>query len=139
MQRRQKLLGLGILAGAAMLATSVFAAAPDDLDPEPAAAPATDFALDTVQIVHGWVLCVTSESAESLARARDDGADAAAKAYTDLAAAKTCGRFPKLGVMLKVPLYRSAPDRDYDTRVFQALVNIGAGWQSAFVVAGLPE
>jgi hypothetical protein len=74
-----------------------------------------------------------------LARAHEDSAETAAQVYADLAAAKSCGRFAKLGVMLKAPLYRSGPGRDFEARVFAAMVNIGAGWQSAFVVAGLPE
>lgn len=124
---------------AAMLSTAAIAAAPDLLDPEPSSVAPSDYTLDTVLVVHNWVLCVTADSAEALARAREDGADAAATAYAGLAATKTCGRFAKLGVMLKQPLYRSAPGRDYEARVFAALVNIGVGWQSAYVVAGLPE
>jgi hypothetical protein len=124
---------------AAMLSTAALAAAPDGLDPEPSAKPAIDYTLDTVLVVHNWILCVTETSAESLARAHAAGAEAAAEVYADLVAAKSCGRFAKLGVMLKTPLYRSGPGQEYEARVFAALVNIGAGWQNAYVVAGLPE
>ena len=123
---------------AALLSAPATAAAPDLLDPEPTAA-MTEYELDTVLVVHNWVLCVSEASAETLARAHRAGAAAVAEAYTDLAAAKTCGRFQKLGVMLKTPLYRSGPGNDHEARVFGALVNIGVGWQDAFVVAGLPE
>lgn len=114
------------------------AAAPDLIDPEPPAI-ASDYSLDTVLVVHNWILCVSESSAERLAKAREESAAAAAGVYAELAAAKSCGRFAKLGVMLKAPLYRSDPGRDHDTRVFSALVNIGVGWQSGYVVAGLPE
>jgi len=124
---------------ATLMATAALAAAPDLLDPEPASSPAPDYRLDTVLVVHNWILCVTETSAESLARAHEDSAETAAQVYADLAAAKSCGRFAKLGVMLKAPLYRSGPGKDQEARVFSALVNIGAGWQNAFVVAGLPE
>lgn len=123
---------------AASLPAAVFAAAPDLIDPDPQAAPAT-YQLDTVLIVHDWILCVSEESAQSLASAREEGSEAAASMYAELAAAKTCGRFQKLGVMLKQPLYRSAASTGYDARVFAALVNVGVGWQSAYVVAGLPD
>jgi hypothetical protein len=129
------LAGPGILAGPG----SALAAAPADLDPggEPAV---PTYQLGTVLVVHDWVLCTTQASAESLARAREAGVSAAEKAYADLAAAKTCGRFKKLGVMLREPLYHTAPGLDVDARVFDALVNVGAGWQNGFVVAGgLPE
>ena len=114
------------------------AAAPDLIDPEPPAI-ASDYSLDTVLVVHNWILCVSESSAERLAKAREESAAMAAGVYAELAAAKSCGRFAKLGVMLKAPLYRTGPGKDYDTRVFSALVNIGVGWQSGYVVAGLPE
>jgi hypothetical protein len=118
---------------------AALAAAPDFIDPEPASTPATDYTLDTVLIVHNWILCVTETSAESLARAHAESAEVMAEVYADLAAAKSCGRFAKLGVMLKTPLYRSGPGKDNEARVFAAMVNVGAGWQNAYVVAGLPE
>jgi hypothetical protein len=124
---------------AVFLATGALAAAPDLLDPDPPAAPIADYSLDTVLVVHNWILCVTETSAESLVRAREAGPEAAAQAYAELAAAKSCGRFAKLGVMLKQPLYRTGPGKDYEARAFGALVNVGAGWQSGFVVVGLPE
>jgi hypothetical protein len=118
---------------------SARAAAPADIDPGSGPAAPT-YRLDTVLVVHDWVLCTTQASAESLARAREAGVSAAEKAYADLAAAKTCGRFRKLGVLLREPLYHTAPGFDFDARVFGALVNVGAGWQNGFVVAGgLPE
>jgi hypothetical protein len=121
-------------------AGAALAAAPVDLDdPAEAGAPAI-YQLDTDLVVHNWVLCVSQASAESLARAREESVAAAEKTYADLAAAKACGKFRKLGVQLHEPLYRTAPGRGVDARVFGALVNIGAGWQSGFVVAGgLPE
>ena len=136
MIRIVKTMGVAFVA-AAFLSSAGFAAAPDLLDPEPAAT--AEYELDTVLVVHNWVLCVTEASAETVARAHRAGAEALAETYTDLAAAKICGRFQKLGVMLKTPLYRSGPGSDHEARVFAALVNIGVGWQDAYVVTGLPE
>lgn len=118
------------------------AAAPAELDPAKVVAPPPidRFQLDTVMIVHNWVLCISAPSAERIARARDESADAAIAAYAELAASKACGKFKKLGVLLREPLYRSAPEADFEARVFGALVNIGVGWQSGFVVVGgVPE
>jgi hypothetical protein len=121
---------------ATMVVPPLRAAAPNLLDPDPKPAASFEYVLDTVLVVHNWVLCVSQPEAESIARAREQSATAAEKVYAELAAAKSCGRFAKLGVMLQVSLYRSTPGSDYDARVFAALVNVGAGWQSAFVVAG---
>jgi hypothetical protein len=129
---------LSALVLSASLATAAVAAAPDLIDPEQPAA-ATEYELETVRVVHNWILCVSETSARSLASAREEGTEAAAVVYEQLAAAKSCGRFAKLGVVLKQPLYRSAANADYDARVFAALVNIGVGWQSAFVVSGLAD
>jgi hypothetical protein len=127
-----------ILAAILAAPTGALAAAPVDLDPDAPVAPT--YQLDTVLVVHDWVLCTTQSSAESLARAREDGVSAAQRTYDQLAAAKTCGKFRKLGVLLREPLYHTAPGFDFDARVFGALVNVGAGWQNGFVVAGgLPE
>jgi hypothetical protein len=121
-----------------MLAASpAMAAASVDVAPAP---PAETFQLDTVLVVHGWILCVSQATAMQIAEARAVSLEAAQSAYDQLAAAKSCGKFPKLGVMLHDPLYRSAPGLQIDTRVFGAMVNIGVGWQHGFVVAGgLPE
>lgn len=131
--------GVLVVSAALLMAPAAAMAAASDATESPAADTTVDYTLDTILVVHNWVLCVSEASAELLARARVESAEAAAKVYADLASAKSCGRFAKLGVQLREPLYRSGPGRDYEARVFSALVNIGAGWQSAYVVAGLPD
>ena len=123
--------------GAAPLAGSAFAAAPANLDVS-APPPPTEFQLNTVMVVHDWILCVSQPGAETIARARAESVDAGEKAYADLAAQKQCGRFKKLGVMLEEPLYRPAPGAVSDARVYAAQINIGVGWQNGFVVTGDP-
>ena len=129
---------------AALLAASIFtvvpafAAAPDALDPDPATPttmPSAQFKLDTVLIVHNWVLCVSQPSAEAIARARLESIAQADKVYADLATAKSCGKFPKLGVLLQKQLYPQIGQPADLVRVFAAQVNIGVGWQDAFVVS----
>jgi hypothetical protein len=132
-----------LLAAVMFAAGPAFAAAPDALDPDPATAPAmpsAEFKLDTVLIVHNWVLCVSQPSAEAIARARVESAAAADKVYADLATAKSCGKFPKLGVMLQKQLFPQIGQAADPVRVFSAQVNIGVGWQNAFVVSSdVPE
>ena len=114
---------------------AIAAAAPDTLDQSAPAAPVPGaYQLDTEMVVDNWVLCVSQPFAESIAKAREDSAAAAQKVYTDLATAKSCGRFAKLDVKLRQPLYQSAPGGGHDARVFSALVNLGGAWQTAFVV-----
>jgi hypothetical protein len=110
------------------------AATPDVIDQPSAASVPVEYQLDTEMVVDNWVLCVSEQLAESIARAREDSVAAARKIYSDLASAKSCGRFAKLAVKLRQPLFRSAPGLDHDSRVFSALVNIGGAWQTAFVV-----
>lgn len=125
---------------AALFLTSAGALAAVPADPAPGiVAPAVRYDLDTVLVVHNWVLCVSQQSAESIVRAREESAEAAQKIYADLAAAKSCGLFPKLGVQLHETLYRSPPGLGVDARAFDALVNIGIGWQKGFVVVGALE
>lgn len=126
-------------AAAIFLSFPALAAIPGDAATNPLAAKDA-YPLNTVQVVHNWVLCVSQAAAESLVHAREESVEAAQKAYAALSAAKSCGQFPKLGVQLRAPLYRSAPGIGIDARAFGALVNIGVGWQQGFVVVGsLPE
>ena len=129
---------------AALLAASIFAmapafaAAPDALEPDPTTAtamPSAQFKLDTVLIVHNWVLCISQPSAEAIARARLESIAQADKVYADLATAKSCGKCPKLGVLLQKQLYPQIGQAADLVRVFAAQVNIGVGWQDAFVVS----
>src|SRR5690606_31168137 len=98
----------GAATAGAGFSDAAYAAAPADIDPG-ADESAAIYQLDTVLVVHNWVLCTSRDSAERLARAREAGTVVAQQAYAELAAAKTCGKFKKLGVMLHAPLYRSAP------------------------------
>lgn len=127
-----------------MLLSPAYAAAPDMLDIEPAAAPTTapitDYALDTEMVVRNWVLCVSETVAEQLVQAREAGVDRARSTYAELNAAKSCGQFPELRVILRERLYASSAASGHDARVFGALVDFAGSWASAYVVyGGLPE
>ena len=126
-----------------VLAVPAFAAAPLSLDPEPAvpaAAPIADYALDTEMVVRNWVLCVSESVAEQLVHAREAGVDRARSTYGELEAAKSCGQFAELRVILRERLYASSSASGHDARVFGALVDFAGQWASAYVVyGGLPE
>jgi hypothetical protein len=115
--------------------TAAQAAAPATIDPVAPVGPAPAYALETVLSVHNWVLCVSQPSAETMARAQDESAAAAQKAYVELVHEKTCGRLSKLDVLLHRQLYPVFKVED-TARVFEASVNFGVGWQDAFVVSG---
>lgn len=129
-----------------MLLSPAFAAAPDLLDAEPvvptvkATAPIADYALDTEMVVRNWVLCVSATMAEELVHARESGIDRARSTYAELNAAKACGQFSELRVILRERLYVSSAESGHDARVFGALVDFAGSWAAAYVVYGsLPE
>jgi hypothetical protein len=122
-------------------ASGALGAATDTLDTpsEPhinLAAPFTDYKLDVEMIVQNWVLCASQPSAEEIAQARVKSAAEAQKAYAQLKAAKSCGQFPELRVILQQPVYSSAPDSGYDVRVFGGLVKFSGAWASGFLISG---
>ncbi len=131
-------------AAAALLFTSLLAtpalAAPGDIEPE-ADGPATsatirDYSLDTEMVVRNWVLCASEAVAERLVHARETSVAAARSTYAELNAAKSCGRFAEMRVILRERLYSST--LGHDARVFGALVDFAGEWASAYVVYGLP-
>jgi hypothetical protein len=140
----------GAAALAAMTCGSAFAAAPelggDLLTETVAAAPAATgpllgpiHELETEMLVRGWVLCVSAEGAEQLARASAESTASAMTAYDGLKQARACGQFPELRVILRERLFSSAVGAAHDARVFLALVNIADNWASAYLVyGGLP-
>ncbi len=130
-----------ILAGALIAPLAAHAAAPDDLGDAsnaPKAAPALisplEYQLGTEMVVRDWVLCVSRTFAETLAKARAAGVEAALAAYSDLKASKSCGQFTQLRVVLHKSLYASAAEDN--AQVFSAAVNISGHWANAFVVEG---
>ena len=128
-----------VAAAAMSLSAAALAAAPGELDPADGSAAIVsplEYQLDKEMVVRDWVICTTQSFAESIARARDTGLEAAQKVYTDLKDAKSCGLFPELRVILRERLYQSAPGLDHEAQVFAASVNIGGGWPSGFVVNG---
>jgi hypothetical protein len=123
------------------MASPAFAAAPVLLDVEPqaparASAAIADYALDTELVVRDWVLCVSEAVAEELVHAREAGVDRARSLYAELNAAKSCGQFSELRVILRERLYASTPASGHDARVFGALVDFAGQWASAYVVYG---
>ncbi len=134
-------------AGATMgiAASMAWAAAPVWIESEtPAAetiaAPATIYELDTEMVVHNWVLCISRAVAEELVQAREESVEKARSAYEGLTAARQCGRFAELRVILQERLYKAEAEPGKDVRAFGALVLLADDWASAFVVTGsLPE
>jgi hypothetical protein len=122
-----------------------WSAAPATLDlpgkPAPttmSAAPIEDYRLDTERVVKHWVLCISQTLAESLVRAREQSAAEAAKAFEKFKAARTCGLFAELRVILRQPIYASAENSGFDGRIFGASISIAGGrWAAGFVVSGV--
>ena len=131
----KRILSVCTVMTALLLLLPAASAAPTALDPLAPIGPAPAYALDTVLVVHNWVLCATQPSAEAMARAQEESIEAAEKAYQELARAKTCGRLAKLDVLLHKQLY-PVVQVEQATRVFAAEVNFGkVGWQKAFLVS----
>jgi hypothetical protein len=136
-----KLGAAAVVASAAVLPVAAFAAAPDNLDDAAPIAKASpgliaplDYQLGTEMVVRDWVLCVSQSFAETLAKARASGVEAALATYSDLKASKSCGQFPQLSVVLHQSLY--APINQDNAQVFSAAVNISGHWANAFLVEG---
>jgi hypothetical protein len=129
--------------GLCLAAAQALAAAPDGLDAAPAAASgalttisrADPYRLDTEMTVHNWVLCISADRAESLVRARGEGKARGDAVYADLQAAKACGLFPEMQVILQQPVYEPAAALSSEGHVFGALVKLSGQWARAFVVS----
>ena len=147
MIRTGSLSRIAAVLAAAVIVFPAWAAAPDVLDdelevasPPVATAPIADYALDTEMVVRNWVLCISQPVAERLVQAREASVETARSIYAELNAAKSCGRFGELRVILRERLYVSAATSGHDARVFGALVDFAGEWASAYVVyGGLPE
>jgi hypothetical protein len=101
-------------------------------------APSTsgDYPLDVELVVQNWVLCASLPSAEEIVAARAKGAGEARKVFVALSAAKSCGTFAQLRVILQKPVYASAPEAGYDARVFGGLVSFSGNWAAGYLVSG---
>jgi hypothetical protein len=130
-------------AGLCLTAAPALAAAPGTLDAAAAAGSgalaaisrADPYRLDTEMTVHNWVLCISADRAESLAKARGEGKAKGAAVYADLQAAKACGLFPEMQVILQQPIHEPAAALSTDGHVFGALVKFSGQWARAFVVS----
>jgi hypothetical protein len=135
------LLGALTLVGAGVTSIGAWAAAPGALDPEPRK-PATASAigapglyqLDVEMTVKNWVLCVSQPLAENLLKARETSQESFITAYSQAAAAHTCGQMPEMHLKLQKQVYESAPDAASRGTVFNALVNLAGAWATAFVM-----
>lgn len=136
-------MGRGLIVALALAAAplgSAHAAAPDDTALAPLAtrpallAPARQ--LNTEMVVRDWVLCISRSVAEELVHAREAGVETATKVYADLKAAKSCGRFAELKVILQEPLYAASLEGAGEAAAYGALVSISGGWANAFLVTG---
>lgn len=129
---------------AALITTPAIGAVIDTLDLDTdgtqATAPTVGHRLNVEITVRNWVLCAAEPFAETLVRARQEGRDAAAKAYADLEQARSCGRLNEMQVILQEPLYDASIGADGHAGVYSALINISGAWAAGFVVyGGLPE
>jgi hypothetical protein len=135
------ILGAVMLVGASVSSIGAWAAAPAALDPEPQAnvgatpinAPGL-YQLDVEMTVKNWVLCVSQPLAEGLLKARETSRETFLNAYSQAAAAHTCGQMPQMQVKLQKAVYESATDAENRGTVFNALVNLSGAWATAFVV-----
>ena len=90
--------------------------------------------------VRNWILCASQPFAETLVHAREQSPDAAAKTFADLEAARSCGRFAEMQVILQKPIYEALLHSGGQAKVFGALINISGSWASGYVVyGGVPE
>ena len=129
----------GIL-GALLVGVSVGAAlAAAGADPASVASPAIvapdSFKFDTEMTVENWFLCISQPQAETLVKAREESVDAAQKAYAQLSAAKSCGQFNEMHVILQKAVYESAPDSDFRGHIFNALVKFSGSWANGYVIS----
>jgi len=135
------LFGAVTLLGASVTSIGAWAAAPAALDPEPqtaAGAAAINapglYQLEVEMTVKNWVLCISQPLAEGLLKARETSHDDFLTAYSQAAAAHTCGQMPQMQVKLQKAVYESAPDATNRGTVFNALVNLSGAWAAAYVV-----
>jgi hypothetical protein len=137
----RRLLGALILVGACVISIGAWAAAPAALDSEPqkpvgasAIGDVGIYQLDVEMTVKNWVLCISQPLAEGLLKARETGRETFLNAYSQAAAAHTCGQMPQMHLKLQKAVYESAPDASNRGTVFNALVNLSGAWATAFVV-----
>ncbi len=137
---RLQISGAALAVGAVVFPCAAFAAASDDIEPAAPAAPRAaliaplEYQLEKEIVVRDWVLCVSQAFAETIAKARAASIEQALAAYAALKAAKSCGQFAELRVILKEPPYRSTAGDE--AQIFSANVNIAGRWAKAFVVRG---
>lgn len=134
-------LGALLFIGAGLTSFGAFAAAPAALDadtrPEVGVASIGNpglYQLDVEMTVKNWVLCVSQPLAEGLLKARETSKENFMSAYSQAAAAHTCGQMPEMQLKLQKAVYESAPEAANRGTVFNALVNLSGAWATAFVV-----
>jgi hypothetical protein len=135
---------LKLIAGAAAIAALIPAVAsayaPQFVKPSLAPSGLEQLELSKDIIVHNWLLCATQADAERLVQAADKSSRDAAAAIALLQNERSCGRFPKMRVILEVPLVESSPFAEHRIKAYGAQINLGGQWVPAFVVyARQPE
>jgi hypothetical protein len=130
----------GAAAIAALMPCVASAYAPQYAKPTLAPSGIEQLELSKDIIVRNWMLCATQQDAETLVQAADMGARAAAAVIARLQSERSCGRFPKMRVILEVPLVESSPFAEHRIKAYGAQINLGGQWVPAFVVyARQPE
>jgi hypothetical protein len=133
-------LGAITLLGAGVLSIGGSAGAPSALDPEQQAVTAAAisapglYQIDVEMTVKNWLLCISEPLAEDLLKARETSEERFLAAYSQAAAAHTCGQMPEMHLKLEKQVYVSAPDAGRRGTVFNALVNLSGAWATAFVL-----
>jgi hypothetical protein len=125
---------------AALFPCAALAYAPEQAKPASAPSGPEQLELSKDIVVHNWILCATQEAAETLVSAADTSARAAADAMARLQSERSCGRFPKMRVILEMPLVESSPFAEHRIKAYGAQINLGGTWVPAFVIyARQPE
>ena len=102
--------------------------------------PLIEHQLDVEITVRNWILCASQPFAETLVHAREQSPDAAAKTFAELEAARSCGRFAEMQVILQKNLYDALLPAGKQAKIFGALIYISGAWASGYVVYGaIPE
>lgn len=124
----------GAAAIAALLPCAAAAYAPEHAKPAFAPSGLEQLELSKDIIVRNWILCATQAHAEELVLAADKSARAAAAVIAKLQSERSCGRFPKMRVILEAPLVESSPFAAHRIKAYGAQINLGGQWVPAFVI-----
>ncbi len=134
MLARKFRLAASVAAIATLAPYAAAAYAPEHAKPAFAPSGLQQLELSKELIVRNWILCATQAHAEELVLAADKSARAAAAVIARLQSERSCGRFPKMRVILEAPLVESSPFAERRVKAYGAQINLGGQWVPAFVI-----